>query len=201
MKWPSRDIFLLYLGLTLLLNILFLLIYGGSNLVNTGRSEHYSLNGSWELGVPLIPAMIYPYLSVGLFILLPVFTLNRDQLLVLAKRIAAAIVIAGLIFNLVPTELEFERDIKTGATAPLFELIYLLDRPHNLFPSLHIALSSIILFMVLASVSTWWRLLLAGWWLLLCLSVLFVHQHHLLDIAGGLILAGLLCLPYSGADD
>ncbi len=39
------------------------------------------------------------------------------------------------------------------------------------------------------------------WWLLLCLSVLFVHQHHLLDIAGGLVLAGMLCRFYSAASD
>jgi membrane-associated phospholipid phosphatase len=192
-RWPSRDNLLLYLGLWLLLDLLFLVVYGASNWFNSNRSEHYSLYSSRELDIPLLPAMIYPYLSVSLIFLLPLFTLNSAQLMVLAKRMAGAIVMAGLIFILLPTQLGFERSSVIGSINPLFALVYLLDHPHNLFPSLHVALSSLVLAMALAAANAWQRGLLIIWWVLLCLSVVFVHQHHLIDIVGGLVLAGLLC--------
>lgn len=197
MKWPTRDILLLYLGLGLLLDLLFVLVYGGSNWLNSTRQDHFALYASWELRIPMLPAMVYVYLSISLFFLLPLFSLKRDRMLLLAKRMAAAIVIAGLLFNLIPTVSGFERDVALEQAHPLFKLLYLLDRPHNLFPSLHVALSTILLAMVLPTASASWRLLLTAWWLLLCFSVLFVHQHHLLDIAGGLLLAAAICRPYS----
>ena len=199
MRLPSRENLFLYLGLSLLLNILFVVIYGGSNWLNSNRDAHYSLYASWELEIPLLPAMIFPYMSLSLLFLLPLFMLNRDQLILLAKRMASAIVIAGIIFNLVPTELGFERHLETGAVGPIFELIYWLDQPHNLFPSLHVALTSIVMIMLLPGASAWLRLTLQIWWVLLCLSVVLVHQHHLLDIIGGLVLAGLLWRLHSEA--
>jgi len=199
MRLPSREILFLYLGLSLLLDILFIVVYGGSNWLTSHRAEHFNLYSSWELDIPLIPAMIFPYLSISLFFLLPLFVLQRTKMLLLARRMAGAIVIAGAIFNLVPTELGFQRSLETSAAYPQFQLIYLLDQPHNLFPSLHVALSSVVLATLLACVSTWLRVVFLSWWLLLCLSVILVHQHHLIDIAGGLILAWLVCqlLSYS----
>ena len=145
MKLPSRELFFCYLGLSLALDLLFLVVYGGSNWLNSQRAEHFALYAQWELQVPLLPLMIVPYLSIGLLFLTPLFWLQRAQMIDLALRMAAAILVAGLIFNLLPAELGFTRQLQTGMTGPLFELVYLLDQPYNLFPSLHIALSSLVI--------------------------------------------------------
>jgi membrane-associated phospholipid phosphatase len=189
MRFPSREVLYWYLGLSFLLDLMFITVYGGSNWLNSHREAHYFFYASWELGIPLIPEMIFPYLSIGLFFLLPLLVLNKAQMITLAKRMAYAIIIAGIIFNLVPTELGFQRALKSSAVYPVFQLIYFLDQPYNLFPSLHITLSSVLLVMLLPRSEVWFRFVLLLWWLLLCLSVMLVHQHHLADIAGGLILA------------
>lgn len=189
MRLPSREVLYWYLGLSFLLDLMFIAVYGGSNWLNSHRQAHFLFYTSWELSIPLIPEMIFPYLSIGLFFLLPLLVLNKTQMIALAKRMAYAIVIAGIIFNLVPTELGFQRALETSAVYPVFQLIYFLDQPYNLFPSLHVTLSSVVLVMLLPYSAIWLRFVLLLWWLLLCLSVMLVHQHHLADIAGGLILA------------
>lgn len=189
MRRPSREEFYLYLTLSLLLDLLFVAIYGGSNWLNSLRHEHFSFYAPWELGIPLVPAMIYPYLSIGLLFLLPLAVLNSAQMVVLAKRMALAIIIAGIIFIVFPTELGFQRPQELGTAYKEFYLIHVLDRPYNLFPSLHITLSSVVLVMLLTYAAAWSRPILLIWWLILCLSVVLVHQHHLADIAGGLLLA------------
>ena len=72
-----------------------------------------------------------------------------------------------------------------GATALLILLLHLL-RPR----ALRRAVASTVLWEVVlrqrSKYHTPWRWLLS---LLLCLSVLFTHQHHLVDIAGGFVLA------------
>ena len=59
---------------------------------------------------------------------------------------------------------------------------------HNWFPSLHVALSTTA---VLVLWRAWGRVPwgMIGWAAAISLSTLFVHQHHLADIAGGVLLA------------
>jgi membrane-associated phospholipid phosphatase len=61
--------------------------------------------------------------------------------------------------------------------------------PHNLVPSLHVA-ASILLIAALwrALTPVWIRAGLLLWGVLLCASVVLVHQHHLLDVLGGWLL-------------
>ena len=77
MRLPTRETLYWYLGLSLLLDVLFLVVYGGSSWLNGLRSGHYSLYLSWELAIPLVPIMIFPYLSIGLFFLLPLLVLTN----------------------------------------------------------------------------------------------------------------------------
>jgi membrane-associated phospholipid phosphatase len=65
--------------------------------------------------------------------------------------------------------------------------------PHNLVPSLHVD-ASILLIAALwrALPRAWIRAGLVLWGILLCATVVLVHQHHLLDVATGLLL-GYLC--------
>ena len=65
--------------------------------------------------------------------------------------------------------------------------------PHNLVPSLHVATSALFIAVLYRSLSSVWiRAGLILWGMLLCASVLLVHQHHVLDVVSGLLL-GYLC--------
>ncbi len=191
LSWPSRARLRTYLLLALLLNVLFVPIYGGSNHFNLQREFHFQWYADWELGLPLVPGMIYVYLSIWGLFLLPLFTLEVPALRQMAKQMAFTIVVSGLIFVFLPTEAGFAPRPDLTAGHPGFELVYLMDEPYNLFPSLHISLSTLVVVAIFPRGGLWWRTALAAWWLLLTASVLLTHQHHLVDILGGLLLCAI----------
>jgi membrane-associated phospholipid phosphatase len=188
MSFRRRNINL-YLRLGLLLTVLFAVIYGGSNWFNNDRMHYFRLYYQWELAIPFIPAMIIAYFSLQILFLLPLLHCNRNGLMVLAKRMAVAIPVAGAIFILIPTQLGFDREEMTSFFASFYDFLYTVDRPYNLFPSLHVTLATLViasLYRQVGGILMWLYIL---WLLLLYLSVLLVHQHHVLDIAGGIMLA------------
>lgn len=191
MQLPTRAVLGLYLRLAVLLNLLFLLVYGGSNALATLRAAHWKLYFDWELGIPLVPALTPVYASIVLLFTLPLFCLDATGLRVLAKRMAWAIVLAGAVFLLFPAKLGHSWSVQADQLNLALQLIRSVDRPHNLFPSLHIALSTITVATVYHCLPRGGRALLGLWLLAIYASVLLVHQHHVLDVIGGALLAWL----------
>jgi len=171
------------------LTFLFLAIYLGCNWITSQRSGLYRLWFDWELKIPFVAAMVWAYLSLFVTFFLPMFALREAALNALCKRLALAVIVSGCLFLLVPAQLGFERPAEVPGEAAAFRLIYLFDRPHNLVPSLHVSWSALILGSLRAVSPSWTRRLLEGWFLLLCASTVLVHQHHLLDLLGGLLVA------------
>jgi membrane-associated phospholipid phosphatase len=190
-----------YLLLGLALDLLFVVVYGGLNLVTASRAQRWHLYLDWELGIPFRPGWILGYGSLLVLLLLPPFALSPAAMTQLARRFLYATLIAGLAFLLFPAELGFERVEVSGFFGPVYALLHGLDRPHNLVPSLHVAYSTLTV-AALGSVSgPWARGLFALWLGVICLSTLLVHQHHLLDVALGLALGAWLHLrdcPWGG---
>lgn len=112
---------------------------------------------------------------------------------ILAKRMSLATILAGIIFILLPTHSGFPGHDELGVFRPVFTILHQLDRPHNLFPSMHITLSTLVITMVISELNNTLRIIYLVWLALLYLSVLLVHQHHVADIFGGLILA-VICI-------
>ena len=189
MRWPDRDTLRLYLLLGLALDALFVVVYLGLNLLTAHRDRRFRLHWDWELDIPLVQPMILVYGSILALFLLPLFCLDANGLKLLAKRMAAAIVAAGVVFLLLPAELGFSRDTDTGPLAGVFALLWAIDLPHNLFPSLHVALSGLVVGVLFWQSPTWGRGLLGLWLVAICLAVVLVHQHHVADVLGGLLLA------------
>jgi membrane-associated phospholipid phosphatase len=101
---------------------------------------------------------------------------------------------AAIIFVLFPTDLGFSRVIPTDFPFNvIFENIHNLDKPHNLVPSLHVTFSALAFFAVVEMHRSkkWLHAILAVWMMGIAASVIFTRQHHVLDIAGGLLLAFL----------
>jgi membrane-associated phospholipid phosphatase len=188
---PTRERWLAYLWLGLLLDLLFFSVYGGANLFNDSRSEHLQLFFEWEPGIPLIPAFIYPYFSIFVLFLMPLFALDVLALRGLAKELAVVTVIAGVLFVVLPTRLGFEPS--TAELPPLFNLLSTLDLPYNLVPSLHVAYSTLTVLALTRVSPTWLKLLFWLWLGLMCVSVVLVHQHHLLDVVSAFMLALVIC--------
>jgi membrane-associated phospholipid phosphatase len=68
-----------------------------------------------------------------------------------------------------------------------------MDAPYNLLPSLHAALTLIVLDIYLNQLRGFIRVAVMIWFVLIALSPVLTYQHHVIDIVGGFVLA-LLCL-------
>lgn len=185
-KWPDRQRSLLYLKLASLLSIQFIVIYGGANWLSGHRDDVHRLYFEWELAIPLVPSMIWVYFSITPLMLSPLFFLDINQLSRLAWQMAIAVFIAGAVFLMFPAT--------TGYPSPeelsrAIEVLRSIDQPHNLVPSLHVALSAIIMSHLYQLFGLRGKLILATWLIALIVSVMLTHQHHLADVFGGLILA------------
>jgi predicted protein tyrosine phosphatase len=75
--------------------------------------------------------------------------------------------------------------IEQSCTAP-----FLMEYPHNLFPALHVTLAVILADVYGRHTRGAVRALSYFWFGLIALSTVLTWQHHLVDLAGGLVLAG-----------
>jgi hypothetical protein len=85
---------------------LFLFVYGGCNWITADRANVGTLYFGWERNIPFVPLFILPYMSIDLFFIAAPFLCRTDrELSILAKRIAATIIVAGICFLLFPLRL------------------------------------------------------------------------------------------------
>jgi membrane-associated phospholipid phosphatase len=168
--------------------VVFVSLYGFSNWQAQFRSR-YQIYWEWELGIPLVPEMILIYTSIYVLLLLPLFACSSIDIKAMGRALILATGIAAVFFIAFPTELGFVRPTQFAAFESMFTTLYALDRPHNLFPSLHVTFSSIATLFISRNKPNWLRAGLYIWLLLICISVVLVWQHHIPDIILGLLLA------------
>lgn len=177
-----------------LLSLLFLLVYGGCNWFTSTRHDIGSFYFAWERHIPFVPLMIVPYMSIDLFFIAAPFLCRGDrQRRTFSNRVIAAILVAGVCFLLMPLRFSFERPPAEGWLGVVFNNFRSLDQPYNQFPSLHIALRTILATLYVHRTRGILRLLVRVWFSLIGLSTLLTYQHHLIDVIGGFAL-GCLCL-------
>jgi len=169
--------------------VLFVTMYGMTNWLASLRKNRVHLYFDWELGIPFYSNFIWGYFSICILFLVPLFILNKKEINDLGWNIFWATLVAGIFFLLIPTHLGFDRLSSLKQDDLFFRTLYFLDYPHNLFPSLHITYSGIIVFSVLTHVKLIIKWFLWIWLIMICMSVVVVHQHHVMDILGGFILA------------
>jgi protein-tyrosine phosphatase len=178
-------------GVSAGLSIFFLIVYGGCNWIASRRSDVGVFYFQWERTIPFVPFLVLPYMSIDLFFIAAPFLCRTDRdLSIFAKRVMAAILIAGTCFLLSPLRFAFPRPHANGWIGTLFDWFRAMDAPYNLFPSLHAAFW---LFLVDAYARHLRGILFTGvmiWFALIGLSPVLTYQHHIIDILGGFALAG-----------
>jgi protein-tyrosine phosphatase/membrane-associated phospholipid phosphatase len=151
---------------------------------------------AWEPAViPYVPLLIVPYMSIDLFFFAAAF-LCRDEreLRIFARRVVFSILVAAAFFLVLPLKLAwparpgvggwFGDFVEVSCSAP-----FLMEYPHNLFPTLHIALCLILADIYARHTAGIVRILSYTWFALISLSTALTWQHHVIDVAGGLVLA------------
>ena len=180
-----------------LLSILFIVVYGGSNALAAQR-ELRTCFFPWEKQIPFVPLLIVPYLSIDLFFVASfLLCTNAVELRAHSRRIALAILIAGVAFVMFPLTVGYARPEVSGWTGSLFEFLWSFDKPHNLVPSLHVALASLVWILYARHTRGLLRWLIHGWFAMIVVSPLFTWQHHMLDVVSGAMLGQfcIYCIP------
>ena len=172
------------------LSLLFLVVYGGCIWITARRHDVGVFYFAWERAVPFVPFMILPYMSIDLFfVAAPFFFSSERALKIFALRVGSAIVVAGICFLAFPLRYAFSEGHADGWLGALFDWFRGMDAPCNLFPSLHAALMVFLIDVYMRSLRGVARVVVIMWFVLIGLSPLLTHQHHVIDIIGGFVLA------------
>ena len=149
--------------------------------------------------IPFVPAWVliyvacYAYWAVGYVIMA---RLNSWDTIMTGEVLAK--LTCGICFLLLPTTNVRPEITGSGFTDWLMGLIYKMDPPLDLFPSIHCMESWICFRAVLGQkkIPKWYQIFAGIFTLLVCLSTLFTRQHVIADVIGGILL-GEICLDIS----
>ena len=179
--------------------IWFALIYGGADYVTSRRPFRVPVHFEAEKSIPAIPATVWAYMSIyALFLMGPFVLRSSRRLIALGAALAAVALVAGIGFVLIPAELVYPVAVDAsgpGATAALYRFADWLNLEHNLLPSLHVALSVTCIAAYASRAGRTGRLVLWTWAVVVILSTILTHFHHVLDAVTGFVL-GLVAVRW-----
>ena len=144
--------------------------------------------------IPFLPGFIVFYMLYGLFLITGLILLWNKPLKRRALLISYAVVqiVSLSIFFFYQTAMARPELVVTGFLTYLVAYVYSGDLAVNCFPSLHAASITCVLYFNKERGILWW---IFG--LLIIVSILFVKQHYILDLFGGVALAILSVLLVS----
>jgi membrane-associated phospholipid phosphatase len=145
----------------------------------------------FEKNIPFIPFFIVFYVLTYALVVIPYFVLRDIQeyrRAVLAYLFV--IFISSIVYIIYPVKTIRPEIIGSGVFLNIVGWVYSIAKPYNLFPSLHISLSTISTLVCLKHNKA------VGYVLVILLffvslSTLFVKQHYLVDIIFGVVLGFL----------
>ena len=190
LAWPGSANLRITIPLCLSFLKLFSSVYGGTSLLAAVRHPHPDPSFHFETSFPFVPSMAAVYLTVPLALLLTPFILRtwRD-LTPFFLTLTAETLVAGLCFLIVPFAQAYPPRVASGFWGGIFRVADTLNLDYNEVPSLHVAFA-VTLALVFGRRCGWLgRLLFLAWTVVVVLSTLLIHEHHLLDVGAGIALA------------
>jgi hypothetical protein len=171
---------------------------------------------TWDTALPAMPWTVLVYLTLYLYLPLPILSAGRSnrgrrELAILGQGMLLLFLISYAFFVFMPAEVSVRTQME--ALVPtmhpqlgrIFEIVYLIDRPWNSWPSLHVSQSLLIALFV----QRWLTLRAAElplhrfsscamWiaWIVLSLSILTTKQHFIWDMLSGGLLGALIWWSY-----
>jgi membrane-associated phospholipid phosphatase len=178
--------------------LLLVVVYhlGGYFLLNefsVRRATYHTLYLPFERDIPLIPffSLGYTFHFLNLTILFFLVERRRDVVRA-AKGILIVSTLCFVVFYFYPVKMVLRPESLTGHSflLELTRFYYDIDQPYNLFPSLHVAMSTMAAVYCLQIRPTWgvFCALLA---LFVAVSVVFMKQHYIADVLGGFLVGGI----------
>ena len=184
---------------TIFMIVFFVIMYKGAEFYTYTVENVPSYFMEWERNIPFLPIFMLPYMTSAPFFLVTIFfEKNEYSLKLLMKRAIFLTVVSTIIFVLFPMKFYFPKpEIENQIFKTLFHILDLLDSSFNQCPSLHVSfafLSNIVYYREIEN--RFLKYFLCFWGFLLAISVLFVYQHHFIDLLGGTILFIISCMIF-----
>lgn len=156
-------------------------------------SYHYDFTTDFDNQVPVIPWWVSVYVASYIFWAVGYWIAAKESRshcgrLLLTDYISK--LTCGVIFVLLPTT-NVRPNLGDGFWDQWLSMIYAMDQPFNLFPSIHCLASWICFATVrdLDSVSKEYKVFALVFALLVCASTQFTKQHYIIDVFGGILIA------------
>lgn len=161
--------------------------------LNHNNGNVHILVTALDKGIPFVPFFVIPYLAFYAFIFLILFwfLFNSGRLYFLTLfSIFAGFLICFVIYGFFQTTVPRPIIAEQNVFLQLTGLVYRLDNPYNAFPSIHVLTSSIIFLGSKRAMDFSQKIsrLSRGMTVLIILSTLFLKQHTIIDLAGGLVI-------------
>ncbi len=168
---------------------IFYSLYGLGSYLTAYVPWDFPLYLSWEPGLPFLPQWAPVYLSLNLLLaLVPAVLRKWEEMAPLFCTMVAQTVVAFFFFLLVPIEGGFAPRPVTNEWLGLADT---LNLEHNYMPSLHVTFAVTAALVIGHRANTAGRLFFGLWAAAISLSTVLIHEHHLIDVAGGALLAWL----------
>jgi membrane-associated phospholipid phosphatase len=196
LAWPGWSHLVYASKLSLVNGIWFLVVFGGCDCITAHRTFRVPISIAAELKIPFIPATTAAYMSIYLLFLAGPFILRtRREFGAIIATLATMIGVAGIGFLLIPAQLAFPppREQDLGIWAGMFHLADQMNLTYDLVPSLHVALSVACIAVFSPQTGVGGKTLLWIWAIGIALSTLLTHQHHVIDVVTGWLLA-IVCV-------
>ena len=146
--------------------------------------------------IPFRPGWVSVYVLAFASWAITFFLLFRQRKEHVYRNSAAyfvTLMVTGALFLLVPGEIRRPEVTGTGFFSGLTRLVYLVDQPNNLCPSLHVICSYYCWRAIFDTegIPLWYRRFNFVFLILVCCSILFVKQHVIVDIPAGILVSEL----------
>ena len=188
--WPDWNFFAHALLLNTGLWLWFGLIYGGTNYLASTHDYRVRLHLDAELAIPFVPSSVLLYMSIYVsFWMAPFILRTRSELQGLVVTLAVVTLIGGVFFLLFPSEIKFPPPGDMGVWTVPVRLAKGLALTHNFAPSMHVVLSTVCIIVYARRAPTLGSLALYLWAAAIGVSTLLLHQHYVVDVLSGYLLA------------
>ncbi|WP_269935054.1 phosphatase PAP2 family protein [Serratia liquefaciens] len=169
-------------------------IYHGSD---RWQGAGHLLTPGWvDRAIPFSPHAIWLYLSFFLIIPLCYLLCPLNRLKWLRTTMQLSALLAGAIYLLWPTTMDYPRVQPGSVSADLLAALIGVDSSQNCLPSLHIALTVLAVWAAAESHKKLRSALLIVWGLTIAFSILQLRRHLFVDLLSGAALAwgvGYVC--------
>ena len=190
LHWPGIQGIRRRAALGLFFLSFFYLFYGGAAFTAELIPWRFNVGLEFEKSIPFIPDSALLYLSVSWMMLLALFVVKQwADLKALVRVLCLQTLFGAACFLIFPVANNFPPRPVAKDTSLLFLLADTINLANNEVPSLHVCFAITLAAVMGHYAEMRLRILLLVWALAIALSTLTMHEHNLVDLLAGGMLA------------